>query len=138
MIRILAGLSGEGKTKVLIEMANDLAKATKGHLIYIDNDRDHIYDLDHKIRVINAKEYPISDYKQFIGFICGVISQDADIHVIYMDGIFKIIHFKDDSEIEDFIESLNKIYETFDVDFVISMSKIAEKLPQKIHKYLTL
>jgi len=138
MIRILAGLTGEGKTKILIEMANDLIKATKGHLVYIDEDDSHIYDLHHNIRFIKSKEYPISDYREFIGFICGILSQDTDIHVIYIDAIFKIVKFKNDSEVELFIENLNKLYETFDVDFVLSMSKSAEELPEKIQKYLTL
>jgi hypothetical protein len=104
----------------------------------MDSDEGHIYDLHHNIRFINSKDYPIKDYKEYIGFICGILSQDTDIHVIYMDGILEIIRFKDDIELENFIESLNKIYETFDVDFVVSISKLAENLPEKIQKYITL
>lgn len=136
MVRVLAGKKGEGKTKRLIEMANDLAKVTKGHLIYMDDDNRPMYDLARNIRFIKTTDYPISSSKELFGFLNGVLSQDTDVHVIYIDGLLKMVEFKDDEELVEFVEGINKLYEMFDVDFVVTISKEEEEVPESIKKYL--
>ncbi|PKM55272.1 MAG: twitching motility protein PilT, partial [Firmicutes bacterium HGW-Firmicutes-3] len=89
MIRLVAGDTGEGKTKALIDMANNALKTTKGHIVYIDLDSSHIYDLRHEIRYINISDYPIADYKEFFGFMCGILSEDSDITEVYADGLLR-------------------------------------------------
>lgn len=51
MIQILAGEKGEGKTKRLLEMANEAGKNSKGHVVFIDDDNRHMYDLHYNIRL---------------------------------------------------------------------------------------
>lgn len=38
-----------------------------------------MYELSNKVRLINVKDYPISNCDEFLGFICGVVSQDNDL-----------------------------------------------------------
>lgn len=135
MIRLLASAKGEGKTKRLINMANESAKVTKGHLVYIENDKRHMYDLHYDIRFIETKDYPISNYNEFFGFLCGILSQDRDVQTVYIDGILKIIEFTDD-ELEKFMDNLNKLCETFEVDFVVGISKKDDELSDKLKGYL--
>lgn len=135
MIRLLASAKGEGKTKRLIGMANEAAKVTKGHLVYVENDNRHIYDLHYDIRFIETKDYPISDYKEFFGFLCGILSQDRDIQTVYVDGILRIVNLTDE-EFENFIKSLNKLCDAFEVDFVIGISKKEEEISDELKKYL--
>ena len=45
MIQIIAGEKGVGKTKRLIEMANEAGKTSNGHVVFIDDDNRHMYDL---------------------------------------------------------------------------------------------
>ncbi len=137
MVRLLVGGKGEGKTKRLIAMANELAKVTKGHLVYIDDDNRHIYDLHYDIRFIETKDYPIENYKEFFGFLCGILSQDRDIQNVYIDGIAKIVKFND-SELELFMENLNKLCETFEVDFVVGLSKKEDELSEELKKHLVM
>ncbi len=61
MIQIIAGREGAGKTKNLIDMANDLTKVTDGHIVYVDADNSHIYHLSHQIRLIKPDELPSID-----------------------------------------------------------------------------
>lgn len=135
MIRLLASAKGEGKTKRLISMANESAKVTNGHIVYIENDKRHMYDLHYDIRFIETKDYPINDYKELFGFLCGILSQDRDIQTVYIDGILKIVNLTDD-ELEKFMNNLNKLCEAFEVDFVVGISKKDSELSEDMKKYL--
>ena len=72
MVQFIAGGKGEGKTKRLIDLANTCVKTTDGHLVYIDDDNRHIYDLNHAIRFVGTSTYPLYNYRDFISFIYGV------------------------------------------------------------------
>ena len=52
MIEIIAGLKGHGKTKILIQKANDDIKLTKGTIVYLDKNNKHMYELSNQIRLI--------------------------------------------------------------------------------------
>ena len=54
MIQILAGEKGEGKTKRLIDMANEAGKTSNGHVVFIDDDSRHMYDLHYNIRFVKT------------------------------------------------------------------------------------
>ena len=91
MVQILAGEKGEGKTKILIDLANESVSTSDGDVIYIDDDKRHIYDLNHKIRFVEVSEFPLANYRELIGFIYGIFSQNSDITKVFVDGIFKIV-----------------------------------------------
>jgi len=55
----MIGPAGEGKTKLLIKLANEDVKKTRGHLIYIDTSNTRMLQVDYKIRFINMGEYKI-------------------------------------------------------------------------------
>jgi len=136
MVQFIAGGKGEGKTKRLIDLANANAKSTDGHLVFIDDDRRHIYDLNHSIRFVEANTYPISNYREFTGFICGILSQDSDIKCIYVDGLTNIIKIVDDESLVKLIMRLQTLSIREEVDFVISMNCKADDLPEEVKKLL--
>ena len=78
MVQIIAGRKGKGKTKHLLDMANNGIKAATGSIVYLDKSSKHMYELNNRIRLINVNEYPVSTSQGFIGFICGIISQDHE------------------------------------------------------------
>ena len=136
MVQFIAGGKGEGKTKKLIDLANTTAKTTDGHLVFIDDDRRHIHDLNRDIRFVEANSYPLSHYREFIGFICGILSQDSDIKCIYVDGLTNIIKTIDDESLVKLISKLQKLSARDGVDFVISMNCKANDLPDEVKKLL--
>ena len=79
MIQIISGVKGKGKTKFLIQKANEAVKAANGSVVYLDKNNKHMYELSNRIRLINVGDFPIDTYDAFIGFICGLISQDRDL-----------------------------------------------------------
>lgn len=135
MIQIISGEQGEGKTKHLIDMANKKLKETHGHIVYLDNDRGHMYELHHKIRFIVVDEFPIDDYKEFFGFVCGIISQDHDIEHIFIDGLLKLTHLKL-NEAQKLLEELKRITKKYNVHFIIGMNCKIKEVPDPLKSYL--
>ena len=136
MVQFIAGGKGEGKTKKLIDLANTTAKSTDGHLVFIDDDSRHIFDLNHSIRFVDTKSYPLSNFREFIGFICGILSQDSDIKCIYVDGLTNIIKTVDNESLLKLIARLQTLSVREEVDFVISMNCKANDLPDEVKKLL--
>lgn len=132
MIQILAGEKGEGKTKRLIDMANIAAKTAKGDIIFIDDDKRHMYDLNYKIRLIETNGFIMYDQKVFLGFICGILSQNRDIEKIYIDGLKNIIRSLPAEDLEEFICSVEKLSGFAHVDFTIIVSGLPESFPKKV------
>ena len=95
MIQIIAGKKGKGKTKYLLAGANEAVDAATGSIVYIDKNGKHMYELNNKVRLINVAEYPIRTYNAFVGFICGILSQDRDIEVIFLDSFLTMAHLEE-------------------------------------------
>ena len=59
MIQIIAGKKGSGKTKRLIDLTNSTAKEAVHDVIFLDDDNRYMFDVDHKVRFINAADYHV-------------------------------------------------------------------------------
>ena len=128
MIQIIAGEKGKGKTKILLDKANAEVLTTKGSLAFIDKNNRHMYELNNKIRLISAKDYFVNDAKEFTGFIAGIVSQDNDLSKVYLDGFLSIAPMEND-DIALMVDKLSMLSNAFEVDFVISISKNENDLP---------
>lgn len=135
MIQIIAGEKGKGKTKILLDKVNADILDAKGSIIYLDKSTKHMYELNNKIRLINVRDYCVEEPKEFIGFICGLISQDHDLEKVYLDSFLKVA-WTSEADIVPVLEKLDMISAKFDVDFVISMSINTKVLPEEARKYV--
>lgn len=129
MVQIIAGRKGKGKTKHLLDKANATIKEAKGSIVYLDKSSKHMYELSNKIRLINVNEYPITSSEGFIGFICGIISQDHDLEMMFLDSFLKLSCLEGE-DISETITTLEKIGEKYHVTFVLSISMDEEQLPE--------
>lgn len=137
MIQIISGVKGKGKTKYLIQKVNDAVKGSKGNIIYLDKNNKHMYELSNKIRLINVKDYPIDNYDAFLGFVCGLISQDHDLEAMYLDSFLSMASVTDDY-VGYVLTQLDKISNAFGVDFVISISIDAENIPEEFREKIVI
>jgi len=135
MIKLIVGKEGGGKTKVLIDLANETLKKTKGNIVYLDYDNNNMYQIDYRIRFMSVTEYKIVDESGLYGFICGVIASNYDVENIYIDGIYKLTN-KEISELKDFIDALGEIEIKYNVNFIITVSGLADDLPDFLNKYI--
>lgn len=129
MVQIIAGRKGKGKTKHLLDKANATIKEAKGSIVYLDKSSKHMYELSNKIRLINVNEYPITSSEGFIGFICGIISQDHDLEMMFLDSFLKLSCLEGE-DISETITTLEKIGEKYHVTFVLSISMDEDQLPE--------
>ncbi len=136
MIQLIAGEKGQGKTKRLIDMANAAAKTSDGHVVFIDNDNRHMYDLHHEIRFVETSSFPLSNYREFIGFVCGILSQNGDIKEIFVDGLTKLIKTFNNEDLTVLLPKLKKLCVANDISFIISMNCIIDELPTEAKEYL--
>ena len=128
MVQIIAGEKGKGKTKHLLERANAAVLAANGNIVYLDKSQKHMYELSNKVRLVNVKDYPITNCDEFLGFLCGIISQDHDLEEMYLDSFLTIAKLEG-GDISHSIAKLESISEKFHVDFVLSISLNEKDLP---------
>lgn len=135
MIQVIAGKKGSGKTKRIIDMANQATQESKHDIVFIDDDNRYMFDLRHEVRFINAGEYNLNNDQMFMGFLCGAVAQNFDVGLIFIDAFKKLV--KTDVSSTDWVfERLEKLSEKHSVDFVISISEDPQDLPEGIRKYV--
>lgn len=130
MIEIICGEKGKGKTKDLLEKVNSSIKSASGNVVYLDKSQKHMYELNNKVRLINVTDYPITNCDEFLGFICGIISQDNDLEEMFFDSFLTIAGIDSEEAITKAIEKLDVISEKYKVKFVLSISKNLNQLPE--------
>ena len=131
-VMFMAGQKGEGKTRKLIDMVNNEAKTTDGHLVFIDDDKRHIFDLHRDIRFVETGKGLLSNYREFAGFILGILSQNSDIQHIYVDGLNNIVETVDNESLLKLQARLEAVARVDDVDFTISVHCDKNSLPDAI------
>ncbi len=130
MIEIISGIKGKGKTKELLGKVNSAVEGASGNIVYLDKSQKHMYELNNKVRLINVVDYPISNCDEFLGFICGIVSQDNDLEEMYLDSFLTIASIASADDIRHAIEKLDVISEKFNVKFVLSISQDESELPE--------
>ena len=135
MIQVIAGKKGSGKTKRLIDLTNTTARDAEHDVIFLDDDNRYMFDVDHKVRFINAEDYHIHNADMFIGFLCGMLSSNFDIVTVFIDAFLNLCH----TELQNTVEVVNTLAELgtkHDVDFVLSLSADPDELPEHLRQYL--
>lgn len=127
MIQIICGEKGKGKTKEMLQKANEVISQAQGDVVYIDKSSQHIYELNNQIRLINITEYPVATYESFIGFLSGLLSGNHDIECVFIDSLLKVA-FLNDNIIHDAVDALDEL--SGDVKFICSVSLSEENLPE--------
>ena len=130
MIEILCGEKGKGKTKVLLDKVNSSVATAAGNVVYLDKSQKHMYELNNKVRLINVIDYPVTNCDEFLGFICGIVSQDHDLEEMYLDSFLTIASIDSDADIVKSMEKLDIISEKYKVRFILSVSKNKADLPE--------
>lgn len=131
MVQLIVGKKGKGKTKQLLDKVNSEVKDIAGSIAYLDKSTKHMYELNNKVRLIDVSRYMIENADEFLGFVCGIISQDHDLEQMYFDSFLKIavLEGKDISAV---IEKLDKMSDFFQVDFILSVSMDESELPEAV------
>ena len=133
MVELIVGKKGKGKTKVLLDKVNGAVKEANGSIVYLDKSTKHMYELNNKVRLIDVSGFPIKNADEFVGFICGILSQDHELEQIYLDSFLKVAKLEG-KDVTSTLEQLESIGTQFNVTFIISMSLDKEELPEIFHE----
>ncbi len=97
MIQIIHGAKGSGKTKQIIDSANNSAENAKGLVVYIDKDSGRIHDLDNSIRLVDAVSYGVASGCSLLSFVKGMLAGNFDIEKIGTNPKVKLYWGLDDA-----------------------------------------
>ena len=131
MVELIVGKKGKGKTIVLLDRVNGAVKEANGSIVYLDKSTKHMYELNNKVRLIDVSSYPLKNADEFVGFICGIISQDHDLEQIYLDSFLKVSKLED-ADVTDTLDQLDKIGEKYGISIVVSISLDKEEIPEAL------
>ena len=135
MVKLLIGHKGSGKTKKMIDMANASLDKVDGSIVFINKNHRLMYDLKYRIRVVCMEDFEhVTNIDEYIGFLYGIISQDHDIEIIFIDSILKHADVKLE-DLEEFLSMLSSISEKYGPDFVVSISEDIESIGSYIKQY---
>ncbi len=132
MVQLIVGKKGKGKTKIILDMVNKDVSTASGNIVYLDKGNDHMYELNNKVRLINVRDYGVANADEFVGFIRGIVSQDHDLEQIYFDGFLNISCIKGTDQVEEVINKLDSISDTYGFKVIASISLDEAELPESM------
>ncbi len=135
MVELIVGKEGKGKTKQLLERVNSEIKTASGNIVFLDRNDKHMFELNNKVRLINVAEYDFTNSSEFIGFVCGILSQDHDIEQMYIDAVLKVAK-TDKTELVMVVKKLDSIGKKFNVKFTASVTLDASEIDEEIREYI--
>ncbi len=135
MIHVIFGETGAGKTKRIIDIANETLKTANGSIVFIDNDNQYMFGLKHDIRFVDASEFHIDSPKMFFGFISGIAAQDFDLEYIFIDGFMKIVHHPLDT-LEELFKGMDEFANRCNVKLILSITGSEESAPEFLKPYI--
>ena len=136
MVKVIVGLKGSGKTKQLIDSINTAVKTESGSMVCIEKGSALTFDIDYRVRLIDASEYDIGSYTFLKGFISGLHAGNFDISHIFLDGLYKLADSKDREETAEFLGWCEKFGAANKIEFTISISDELAAMPASVAKYV--
>lgn len=136
MINLIIGKKGTGKTKRLVEHANEAAQKSQGNVVVIAKGSHLTYDISHDARLVNIDSYGIQGAEALGGFLCGICAGNYDVTDIFVDSTLKIIG-QDILVLSTFITKMNKLSALADTKITLLVSADESILPDEIRKIST-
>ena len=139
MIHVIMGLKGSGKTKKLIDAVHQTVETAAGDVVCIEYGKTLTYDLNYRVRLVDAKEYGIKSIDLLKGFLSGLHAGNFDITHVYVDNLYKIIH-KDPNaglaEVDEFLAWAARFAEVNSMNLTFSISESEANASEEMKKYL--
>ena len=91
MIQVIMGLKGSGKTKKLLDSIHEAVANASGDVVCIEYGKKLTYDVNYRVRLVDSKEYGISNSDMLKGLLSGLHAGNFDITNVYIDNLYKTI-----------------------------------------------
>ena len=135
MIHVIMGLKGSGKTKKLVDSVNAAASTADGVVGCIEYGNKLTYDVNYRVRLVDSKEYAISNACMLKGFLSGLHAGNFDITHVYIDNLYKTIG-TDRAAGEDFILWCADFAKANNMEITLSVSDDPALASEEVKKFL--
>ena len=135
MIHVIMGLKGTGKTKKLLDSINDTLSHASGDVVCIEYGKKLTYDVNYRVRLVDSKEYAISNSDMLKGFLSGLHAGNFDITNVYIDNLYKTIG-TDRANGENFVAWCADFAQTNNMNITITISDDPALASEDMKKYL--
>ena len=135
MVKVIMGVKGTGKTKQMIEIMNSAVANEHGNVVCIERNRKLTYDINYKIRLVDAEQYNLSSFEVLRGFICGLYAGNFDITHIFIDSLCKIVPSDCGPEVDKFLCWLDSFSEKNNIKFTVTISADESVASDDIKKF---
>ena len=135
MLKLIIGLKGSGKTKHLIELANKAVEVSPGNVVCVEKSNKLIFDVHHKVRLVDTEAYAVSNAEQLYGLICGILATNYDVKDLFIDSSLKICG-DDVAAWVEFMAKLDKICAKYEVQCITTSSIDQADLPKVLEQYV--
>ncbi len=135
MIKLITGIPGTGKTKMLVGMVNEAVAATKGNVVCIEKGIKLRFDISYNVRLINTDEYLINDAQSLFGFVSGIIASNHDVTDIFIDAALKICK-EDMTALEKAVHDMHELADKNNVNIVLTSSIPKGEEPESLKQFI--
>ena len=135
MIHVIMGLKGTGKTKKLIDTIHDTVASASGDVVCIEYGKKLTYDVNYRVRLVDSKEYCITNPDMLKGFLSGLHAGNFDITHVFIDNLYKTIG-NDKAEGEAFIKWCAQFAAANDMNITITVSDDPAEASEAMKQYL--
>ena len=135
MVKVILGDKGSGNTKELMKAIGEALVQENGSLVCIEKGNDLTYDVDYRVRLIDARDYGMEGFTFLRGFLSGLHGGNFDISHIFIDSLYKVAGSKDPAEAEAFLDWCAQFGERNSVSFTISVTDDPANARYGIKKY---
>lgn len=131
MIKLIIGNKGSGKTKKLIDMVNTTAAESNGSVVCVELGDTLTFNISHKVRLIDVKEYSIAGYGEYYALLSGICAGNHDVTHVFGDATLRI-GTRDYEELADFLARVKELSAKNKAEFIFTISCDESELPARV------
>ena len=135
MIKLIMGLKGTGKTKQIVDLANNTLETATGSVVFVEKGNALIHEVKYQARLIDIDEYQIKGGTALFGFVSGIIASNHDAKDIFVDQGMKICEY-DANDFATFVDAIAKVADANDVSITLTASIDPEAAPEILKAYM--
>ena len=135
MINVIMGLKGSGKTKKLLDAINSAITTETGDVVCIEYGKKLTYDVNYRVRLVDSKEYGVTNPDMLKGFLSGLHAGNFDITHVFIDNLYKTIG-ADLAAAEEFVVWCAKFAADNNMEITISISEDPANVSDAVKQYL--
>ena len=135
MIHVIMGLKGSGKTKKLIDSIHEAVEHASGDVVCIEYGKKLTYDVNYRVRLVDAEEYGIRNLDMLKGFLSGLHAGNFDITHVFIDNLYKTIG-NNKAASEDFVNWCARFAADNNMEITMTISEDPAQASEILKQYI--